>query len=608
MQVLIHKLEVAGGLRHLKSALLVLAVVLLAVAYDFRDFKNFSTQEAMDSAQLGRNLAEGRGYTTRFLRPLSLHLVQQVNQKNSVARVAGVAADYAQIHGPHPDLANPPVYPVLLAGWMTVLPFDFTVSQSKAFWSNNGRFWRYQPDFLIAVLNQLLLLGVVVLAFFWAKRVFDVSVAWLASVLLFGTELLWKFSVSGLSTLLLMLMFLGLVWFLTLIESAGREPESRATGAVWWSVAAGVLVGLGGLTRYSFAWLILPVLGFLALFTGLRRVKLGALALAAFALVLTPWVVRNFLVSGTPFGLATYSAVSGTGRFPEFNLERSLEANPQFDLWMLWWKLIGNLRNILQNEFFGIGGGWITAFFLVGLLLNFRSPALRRMRVFTLLCLATLLVVQALGRTQLSVESPGVNSENLLVLLLPVVVVLGVGVFFVLLDQLHLAREFRRLALVLFAVVNCLPLIFALLPPRTIPLSYPPYLPSLVQTLGAWMREDDLLMSDVPWAVAWYGNRSCVWLTLEAVTNPNTPDKHESFYAINDFQKPINGLYLSPLILDQRFSSQWAHGGDTGWGTFVLGTVLRKQPPTGFPLHELAPSLLPDQIFLTDWKRWEKAP
>ena len=44
--------------------------------------------------------------------------------------------------------------------------------------------------------------------------------------------------------------------------------------------------------------------------------------------------------------------------------------------------------------------------FLVGLMLGFRNPATRRLRYFVLLSLCVLIVVQALGRTQLSDDSP----------------------------------------------------------------------------------------------------------------------------------------------------------------------------------------------------------
>ena len=193
----------------------------------------------MDSAQLARNLAEGKGYTTLFIRPFSLYLVQSHNEAKHAAAPATTNLDFAQIkYHPHPDLANPPVYPVVLAGLMKVRPFRYPVELKKPFWSENSHFWRYQPDFQIAVFNEMLLLAVVVLTFFLARKLFDVNVAWLAALLTVGCELLWRFSVSGLSTMLLLLIFLGLTWCVLRIEEMAREPQPRT------SLAAGA--GSGG--------------------------------------------------------------------------------------------------------------------------------------------------------------------------------------------------------------------------------------------------------------------------------------------------------------------------------------------------------------------------
>jgi len=41
-----------------------------------------------------------------------------------------------------------------------------------------------------------------------AKRLFDEPVAWAATCVLLVTELLWRFTLSGLSTILLMVLFL----------------------------------------------------------------------------------------------------------------------------------------------------------------------------------------------------------------------------------------------------------------------------------------------------------------------------------------------------------------------------------------------------------------
>ena len=176
--------------------------------------------------------------------------------------------------------------------------------------------------------------------------------------------------------------------------------------------------------------------------------------------------------------------------------------------------------------------------FLAGLLLGFRGMAVRRMRYFLLMCLGMFMVVQALGRTQLSDESPEVNSENLLVLLVPLVFCYGVSFFFTFLEQMKLpVPQLRYAVIAVFVALSCLPMIFTLLSPKVSPVVYPPYYPPDIQQTAGWMKENELMMSDVPWAVAWYGQRQCVWLTLNA---------QDDFFAINDNLKPVQALYLTP--------------------------------------------------------------
>jgi hypothetical protein len=480
IQNLIHKLEVGAGPRFFRIAALVLAVVALAMRYDVHAYRNLATPEGMDAAQLARNLAEGKGYTTLFIRPLSLFLVQQHSEAGAPIALTNANFDFARVKTAHPDLANPPGYPVLLAGLMKILPFHYAVDLKGSFWSENGKFGRYQPDFLIAVFNQILFLAAIVLAFVLARKLFDPAVAWLSAILMIGCNLLWRFSVSGLPTMLLLVIFLGLAWCILKIEEAAREPEPRANRLLGLSVAAGLLTGVGALTHYSFGWTIIPVAVFLVLFSGRQKVQHTLAALGVFALVLVPWVVRNFMVSGTPFGTASFAVAEGTILFPQFQLERAVHPDFGHLLWLspYIYKLVANSHSILTNDLPRLGGSWATLLFWAGLLLGFRGVAIRRLRYFLLLCLGTFFVVQALGQTQLSVESPDVNSENLLVLLAPLVFIYGVSFFFTLLDQMNLpALQLRYPIIAGFAAVSCLPLIFALLPPKTLPVAYPPYYP-----------------------------------------------------------------------------------------------------------------------------------
>src|SRR5208283_4580973 len=111
IQKLIHMLEIGTVSRYLRFVLLGLAIVALAFLYDLRAYRNLATQEAMDSAQLARNLADGKGYTTLFIRPFSLYLLQTNNYSKYASVPGNTNLDFARIKTtPHPDIANPPVY------------------------------------------------------------------------------------------------------------------------------------------------------------------------------------------------------------------------------------------------------------------------------------------------------------------------------------------------------------------------------------------------------------------------------------------------------------------------------------------------------------------
>jgi len=329
------------------------------------------------------------------------------------------------------------------------------------------------------------------------------------------------------------------------------------------------------------------------------------IALLSFAVIVAPWIVRNYSVSGTAFGTASYSVTEWF--YPGFKLQRSLQPDfPNYPMLQYVRKLMTNLLPVLQEDLFNIAGGWIAAFFLVGLLVGFRNPALRRMRYFTVGCIATLAIAQATARTHLSDETPVVNSENLFVLLSPLVVVYGVGLFFTLLEGVKFpVYQLRYVAIVAFTILLMLPMWFALLAPGGSAIVYPPYWPDKIQSTAHVLSDKELMMSDIPWAVAWYGDRQAVWMTLNATASADNPVQwQESFFAINDVLKPINVLYLTPRSLDGRFQTDWLHAGDASWGQFIINTLANKQVPAAFPLRKVPPGYLPEQLLLSDSARW----
>lgn len=601
IQNTIHQLDEGFLSRWIKYLLVLVAAVGLALLYDLREYRNFSAPEAMDAAQVARNLAEGNGFSTEYIRPFSLFLIQRHN--HGMQNGTNGTTDFAEIYRPHPDLANAPIYPLLLAGMMKISNPEWKLELHKSFWSEGGNFRRYKPEFAVAIFNQILLFLVAWLTFFVARKLFDPQAAWLAAVLVFGSEIMWRFSVSGLSTLLLMVFILGLVWCLLKIEELARaespeSPESpNARRLFILAAVAGLIVGLGMLTRYSFGWMIVPVAFFLALFGGARRMGLVVAAGLVFIVVISPWIVRNVAVSGTPFGTAGFAMLEGTDAFPGTNLMQS--TNPDLSLnWVFpfFKKFVLNTRQIFQEVLPRIGGSWVGILFYAGLLLGLRNVAARRLRYFTLMCLGVFVIVQAAGVTSLSDITPELNSENLLVLFLPLAVIFAVAFFLTLVEQMALPIvEMRYGVMVLLGIIVCLPLTLTLIETKISPLVYPPYHPPEIQKIGKWMQKDELMMSDIPWAVAWYGDRQCAYMTLNA---------QYEFSALNDFIKPVHGLYLTLNTLDARLFSECLHGARGSWVTFVYQSVTANKISPQFPLKHAAFGLS-SGLFLTDKQRWE---
>ncbi len=407
------------------------------------------------------------------------------------------------------------------------------------------------------------------------------------------------------------------------------------------------------MTRYSFACLIIPVVLLLLSLPSPQKVLLVMASLAAFCVVSLPWAVRNFQSSGSPWGTAGFSVMEGTSLFPENQLQRSLHpAVSQVNTGEYWNKLITNTHEIVTSDLPKLGGNWISALFLAGLLVRFRNPVLGRMRLFLLSSLGVLVAAQALGKTWLSTDSPEVNSENLLVVVAPMVFLFGTAFFFMVRDQLNLEGPVARgLLWVAFYAVVAAPLLLSLVGPHPSALVYPPYYPPWIEQKSRAVGEDQAIMSDMPWAVAWYGKRPSIWLSLKYIDARSEAFK-EDFSAIDCLQR-IRGLYLTSKTLKtmdikaladwgrtetfdkdlelvrkmvtelgQAFvrdnvkqaeidklkaiysvvDKNWLRGGGNDWESFILGIFVKKEVPTGFPLNRAVGGIAPE-VFLTESER-----
>ncbi|MBX3732211.1 MAG: glycosyltransferase family 39 protein [Verrucomicrobiae bacterium] len=579
IQTLVHYLEVGSGQVWLRRLVALVVVLLLGIRYQVSEARNFSAPDAMDMAQLGRNLAEGRGYVTGFLRPLSLSLLQ------SRAVTAG-GDPRSVLTQPHPDIENPPVFPALVAGVLRALPESYRYGLPA-----DPFFRRPYAETAISAANLVLLAGVVLLAGSLGRRLFDNTVGFLAAGATLVTETFWQFANAGLPTVLLMALVLMLAHVLVGLDHEASQPSPRGGRLEGFALAAGLLTGIAFMTRYAFGWLAVPVVGFFLWRGGRWRVPLALTVVLTMAMMAAPWLVRTWRLSGNPFGTAIYAVLADTAAFPGDRLERS--QHPQMDpneRLAPVRKLIQNTGAILRDEIPRLGGSWLAAFFLVGLLVPFHDPTRNRIRWFVVASLALLTVVQAAVRTSVTGAFGPVTGENLLVTLAPLAFVFGAGLVVMLLDQIEWpALLFRTLTLNVVLLALSIPFLLSCMPPRSVALVDPPYRPGVIREFANFTPPDTLFMSDVPWAVAWYGPRDCLWATLrvEDTAEANINNRREDFFVFSEARRPVRAVYLSPFWADQPMQSRFISDPDFAWGRFYLNVRFNQTIPTGFPLKNI---------------------
>lgn len=635
-QDLIHKLELGGGNRVLKITVAFIAVIALALFYNMAAYRNFATSEAMDAAQLARNISEGQGFTTDFVRPFSIYLLKRHTRADTNSLSTALQKS--------PDLSNPPAYPLLLAGVLKLMPFGYPDLET------DRAFNTYSPELWIAGFNQLLLLLCACLIFSIAHRLFDEPVAWISAAVFVGADLFWRYSISGLPTLWLTFLILLISLLVLRLDANLRDPNVTHRWAALVAAFLGVLAGIAGLTRYSFLLLIVPLVIYLLTIPVRQRVTLTLIACVTFLAVVVPWLSRNYSLSGTLFGTASYAALQDIPQFPGDALYRSTA--PDFTTVTttdVARKLLINLRAVIVHQAPRLGGSWVTALFLAGLLVPFRNIVTGRIRLLLVSFVAMLMLAQAAVSPAAIAGAAEVHATDYLTVLAPLAFIFGVSLLFNLLDQFSgLAARYAVLAI--FVALACAPLALTFSAPPSSALVYPPYYPPAIAGKARYLNSNDWMMSDIPWAVAWYGDSTAVWLSLRHGAAGSL--MANDFYSIHQY-KPVRGLHLSAQTLktldaaavaawrredlpDQDWElfqarvkqlgaalapnsqnqaaldpladayslaeKHWVRGGGLDWESFVLGIFVTREVPTGFPL-KMAPAGLIPEIFLTDSER-----
>lgn len=591
IQQFVHRLEEGGWVRRLKVLVLLSALAFLVYLNFFKEgsgFKGLSNEKSIEQAQIAREVARGNGFSTKLIRPAAIR-------------------QYERAMGSFPLEKTPDTYHAPLHPWINGLVFkmmDATSEGLKALSKTPDSFLLrytfentmtsklivYSYDRIIAFVQVIFFLLAVLLFYFTARRLFDDRLAVLGVGLVLLCQKNWDFALSGLPQMLLLFLFSGAVYTLV------RAIEARAAGTrhLWWLVGAAALFGLLALAHALTIWIFAGVL-FFALFYFRPRGRDAAIMAGVFLLFYTPWMIRNYQVCGSPVGLGWYSAlyqVRGTEGQVMRSMELPLEGvSPTIFRNKIQGQVIGQLERIYDF----LGSSLLATGFFIALLHLFKRPETAHFRW----CVLSMWIFAVFGMALFGLgDSTALQANDLHILFVPLMTFYGLAFVLVMWSRLEINIRLVRLAFLgLLFVISGLPFIthfLRLIGPPTGRVQWPPYVPPYIAILGQWTRPQEIIASDMPWAVAWYADRKSLWLPLTVREFLVLRDE-------NQLKGQINGLYLTPVTGYRSFLSEIVKGEFKEWAPFITRTVNLKD----FPLKAVTPLPIDGEcVYYSDRDRW----
>jgi hypothetical protein len=494
------------------AAACVVVTSVAATAWHLRNgFPGPGTVDLHDQAQLARNLAEGRGLRTSVLRPADALSAKRL--------------------GPVPDVYQPPLVPVLLA-------CVFALSQPD--------------DRAVGVTLTVVHVALSLAVFVVGVRLLGLATGAVAAVLWAAgwSSLTLDFADAKSSLVAALLLAIGA--YLAVSNGSG-DPSSGGGGCPrrplpWFRI--GVLAGLAFLTEYSAALVGIALAAWCGVTEGARRWRrIGALC-AGLACCVVPWGLRNARVAGNPLHtMAKLHVLADMSYFPGSSVFRREDARGLSAVGFL----VQHPRSLLRKgarswQRLAEGGvpgmSWpLAGLFLAGLLTGFREARADALGGWTVALAGCGMVAVALTGSPLA----------LLPAMMPLVALLGSHYLVEVIqervgeDPLVIGGKGRLIAMspqvvrggALAAVV-----LASLFPTwsRAVGRDQRPGWPPQADmaALGSHLTgRDSVVISDVPWLVAWRTGRTSLWL----------PGVVQADRQAASVPQEVAALYLSPQVL-----------------------------------------------------------
>ncbi len=518
-----------------KSSLIrrtIFAVLLvgLAAACIFFTFRGLSSARGMEQAQIGREIARGNGFSTKMIRPITLWQMSTLEQEENKA------ASWQKFPETYHAPLNPCVYAAVL----------------KAADGGNEQRWKMSPKSNIYQLDRIIA-GACVIFFIVAMgvnylliaRIFDTTIASAVAVLMLFCELMWRFSQSGMPQMLMLMLFSCAMFFLWL----GIENASLNRPVAMPVMVAGLFMCLLVLTHWITIWIYFGFVIFAAIYFRPRGIIAAALMGMLILLVLPVAFVLYGSSTGSLFGTAYYNIHNGLGSSQDAIMRSLTPEGHELGLKSLLMHIMATTLRQISDLHSHLGAILVAPLFFLALLHRFKRPALAMFRWPLLLMWA----FAGIGMSIYGLQDGSMDSNQIHILFAPLMAAYGIAIVSILWARLGLAQRIdslRHAHLIIIVAISAGPMMLAI--PHDLKLGlraqelggfpqWPPYYPKAInRTLAQNTTNQDVIISDMPWAVAWYADRLSVWL-------PQNLEQIEQIEAQATEQRtPVSGILITP--------------------------------------------------------------
>lgn len=490
---------------HSLRMLLVLLVTSLCILQLFLTYRGLNNATAMDMAQVARQIARGEGFTTKFIRPIDVWDFSKKAQKQE--KDTTVDFDHFQ------EANHAPVYPYILAAAIKLTGYDnFQANRMDETTSNI-----YAGDRVISAVSSFFYLLALLLAYMLLYRLFDDAVA-LTGVAFMGlSDLLLQYALSGLPQPFMMCLLLAAMH--CLLSATKTYQEDNAMKTILWMLGCFVFMSILCLTCYMCIWCFVGLL----VFCGFYFRPSGMYSAIGAGVMLMLFVLPAALYLTPTGGLERkilYGMFNGFGSAGAESLMRSASTTAiAFNTSNFFLRLLGYTFTQFNSMYVNMGAIFTVPFFLLAVFNRFKKPAVEACKWAVL----AMWLCACLGMALFG-EAKAISEGQLANLFTPYFVAYGTAMVFIILARLQLGTMFNAVrALVIAGMLIISSGLFLFQLPKQLYMGiwtsargiphFPPYYPAALNVkLHDITNEKDLVVTDQPWAVAWYADRKALWM------------------------------------------------------------------------------------------------